>query len=39
MRTIDMHAHLMPPQFWQTVDQGQPWYGYATNRPQTAAGR
>jgi aminocarboxymuconate-semialdehyde decarboxylase len=27
MRTIDMHAHLMPPQFWQTVDQGQPWYG------------
>ena len=26
-RSIDMHAHLMPPQFWQTVDQGQPWYG------------
>ncbi|MGE3537476.1 MAG: amidohydrolase family protein [Candidatus Tectimicrobiota bacterium] len=27
MRTIDMHAHLMPPQFWRTVDQGQDWYG------------
>ena len=26
-RSIDVHAHLMPPQFWQTVDQGQPWYG------------
>jgi len=27
MRTIDMHAHLMPQRFWQTVDQGQTWYG------------
>jgi aminocarboxymuconate-semialdehyde decarboxylase len=26
-RSIDVHAHLMPPQFWQTVDQGQSWYG------------
>lgn len=26
MRTIDMHAHLMPPQFWHAVDQGRPWY-------------
>ena len=26
-RSIDIHAHLMPPQFWQAVDQGQSWYG------------
>ena len=26
-RSIDIHAHLMPSQFWQTVDQGQAWYG------------
>src|SRR6266446_5337747 len=27
MRSIDMHAHLMPQRFWQTIDQGQTWYG------------
>ena len=27
MRSIDMHAHLMPQRFWQTIDQGQAWYG------------
>ena len=27
MRTIDIHAHLMPQCLWQTVDAGQAWYG------------
>src|SRR6266581_3786876 len=27
MRRIDMYAHLMPQRFWQTIDQGQAWYG------------
>ena len=27
MRTIDIHAHLMPQCLWQTIDAGQPWYG------------
>ncbi len=27
MRTIDIHAHLMPQCFWKTVDAGQDWYG------------
>ena len=27
MRTIDMHAHLMPQCFWQTVDRGEAWHG------------
>jgi hypothetical protein len=27
MRTIDIHAHLMPQCLWKTVDAGQSWYG------------
>jgi aminocarboxymuconate-semialdehyde decarboxylase len=27
MRTIDIHAHLMPQCFWHTVDRGEAWYG------------
>jgi aminocarboxymuconate-semialdehyde decarboxylase len=27
MRSIDIHAHLMPQCFWKTVDAGQAWYG------------
>ena len=27
MRTIDIHAHLMPQCFWQTVEAGQDWFG------------
>lgn len=27
MRSIDIHAHLMPQCFWKTVDQGREWYG------------
>jgi len=27
MRSIDIHAHLMPQCFWQTVDAGRDWYG------------
>ena len=27
MRTIDIHAHLMPQCLWKTVDAGQAWYG------------
>src|SRR5713226_7505130 len=27
MRTIDIHAHLMPQCLCQTVDAGQAWYG------------
>jgi aminocarboxymuconate-semialdehyde decarboxylase len=27
MRTIDMHAHLMPQCLWRTVDAGEAWYG------------
>jgi len=27
MRTIDIHAHLMPQCFWKTVDAGEAWYG------------
>jgi aminocarboxymuconate-semialdehyde decarboxylase len=28
MRTIDIHAHLMPRCLWKTVDAGQAWYGF-----------
>ena len=38
-RSIDVHAHLMPPQFWKTVDQGHPGTGYAMSRRQIEAGR
>ena len=27
MRSIDIHAHLMPQCFWKTVDAGHAWYG------------
>src|SRR6266487_784621 len=27
MRTIDIHAHLMPQCLWKTVDAGQSWHG------------
>ncbi len=27
MRTIDIHAHLMPQCLWRTVDAGEAWYG------------
>lgn len=27
MRTIDIHAHLMPQCLWKTVDAGHEWYG------------
>jgi aminocarboxymuconate-semialdehyde decarboxylase len=27
MRTIDIHAHLMPQCLWKAVDAGQTWYG------------
>ena len=27
MRSIDIHAHLMPQCFWNTVDRGREWYG------------
>jgi aminocarboxymuconate-semialdehyde decarboxylase len=27
MRSIDIHAHLMPQSFWKTVEQGGQWYG------------
>ena len=27
MRTIDIHAHLMPQCFWKTVNRGDTWYG------------
>jgi len=30
MRSIDIHAHLMPQCFWNTVGAGQAWYGITT---------
>src|SRR5262244_3746744 len=27
MRSIDIHAHLMPQCLWQTIDAGNAWYG------------
>lgn len=30
MRSIDIHAHLMPQCFWKTVGSGQAWYGITT---------
>lgn len=27
MRTIDIHAHLMPQCLWRAIEAGQPWYG------------
>jgi aminocarboxymuconate-semialdehyde decarboxylase len=28
MRTIDIHAHLVPRSLWQAADAGRDWYGY-----------
>jgi aminocarboxymuconate-semialdehyde decarboxylase len=28
MRTIDIHAHLVPRSLWQAADAGKEWYGY-----------
>jgi hypothetical protein len=27
MRSIDIHAHLFPQCFWNTVNSGKDWYG------------
>jgi aminocarboxymuconate-semialdehyde decarboxylase len=28
MRTIDIHAHLVPQSLWRAVEAGVPWHGY-----------
>ena len=28
MRTIDIHAHLVPRSLWRAADAGREWYGY-----------
>jgi aminocarboxymuconate-semialdehyde decarboxylase len=28
MKTIDIHAHLVPRSLWQAADAGRPWYGF-----------
>jgi aminocarboxymuconate-semialdehyde decarboxylase len=28
MRTIDIHAHLVPQSMWRAADAGREWYGY-----------
>jgi aminocarboxymuconate-semialdehyde decarboxylase len=28
MRTIDVHAHLVPQSLWRAADAGKEWYGY-----------
>jgi aminocarboxymuconate-semialdehyde decarboxylase len=28
MRSIDIHAHLMPQSLWKTVDAGEAWHGF-----------
>jgi aminocarboxymuconate-semialdehyde decarboxylase len=28
MRTIDMHAHMVPQALWRAADAGQDWYGF-----------
>ena len=28
MRTIDIHAHLVPRSLWQAVEAGREWYGF-----------
>jgi aminocarboxymuconate-semialdehyde decarboxylase len=28
MRTIDIHAHLVPGGLWRAADAGRPWYGF-----------
>ena len=28
MKSIDIHAHLVPRSFWEAVDAGREWYGF-----------
>ena len=28
MKTIDIHAHLVPKSLWQAADAGREWYGF-----------
>ena len=28
MKTIDIHAHLVPHSLWKAVDGGAEWYGF-----------
>jgi hypothetical protein len=28
MRTIDVHAHIVPQAVWRAADAGREWYGY-----------
>jgi len=28
MRTIDIHAHLVPHSLWQAIEAGREWHGY-----------
>jgi hypothetical protein len=28
MRTIDIHAHLVPRSLWRAADAGTDWYGF-----------
>ena len=28
MKTIDIHAHLVPRSLWQAADAGREWHGY-----------
>ena len=32
MRTIDIHAHLVPTALWQAADAGREWYGFRHER-------
>jgi len=32
MRSIDIHAHLMPQSLWRAVDAGRDWYGTTYER-------
>lgn len=37
MKTIDIHAHLVPRSLWRAVEAQQPWHGYC-HQPGAAAG-
>src|SRR5262245_2370682 len=28
MRSIDIHAHVVPQSLWRAADEGRPWHGY-----------
>src|SRR5262245_56922518 len=32
MKTIDIHAHLVPRSLWQAAEAGQAWYGFRHER-------